>query len=326
MNEAQIGRWLAAVGAKRGETSGLWVQAACPLSPWRHQNGTDKNPSFGVRVMPGESRVYCLACGFSGTQYDVLVQLRAHEVDVDFASALEVGEEAEESAGIGGSFDSPGYEEALERKNDEHIYPDWFLDVFEPAYALGVVHPYLEGRRVPYEVAEFLDLRYDPHRRRVLFPVRDSCKRLRGLHGRAIEIPCGGEPWERQLKYKAYPFDGRANLHVWLGEHWADLERPVVIAESVFDLARVLEVYDNVVSPLTASVGTDRLRRLAGVRQVVTLFDEDKAGALARERVAGMRGARVSHVRLPEGTDAADSDPEELARLLAPHVGDTFVL
>lgn len=320
----QIAPWLEAIGTKAETGHGTdWVHASCPFAAWRHENGEDANPSFGVMPGPGESRCYCLACDWAGTQTDAVMLLHEHKVEIDFALAIKLITEAEDDAPV--SAYPAAYEESVEPRPNEHIYPEYLLDAFEEAYDYCAemdeysIHPYLAGRDTPYKVAEFLDLRWDSYRGRILFPVRDGRKRLRGLHGRAAPLPASGPEWEHDKPYKMYPFDGRTNAHVWLGEHWADGEEPLVVAESVFDLARVLEVYPNVISPLTATLSVEKIRRIRGAKYVITMFDEDKAGQRARAKLAYyLEDTEVRNIRLHPGTDAGDLSPNEVDAVLSP--------
>jgi 5S rRNA maturation endonuclease (ribonuclease M5) len=258
-----------------------------------------------------------------------MLRLKYRGLSFDFSTAADLVYAAEDDDPL---VELPAsYEEQFDAKEFPHLYPDWLREAFEPAYfqkehLVGggkgyterLVHPYLAGRDMPFEVAEKLDMRFDPFRLRVLFPVFDWRKRLRGLHGRAIGFPCGGEEWERNLPYKMYPYEGQTNAHIWLGEHWANADEPLVVAESVFDLARVLEVYPNVISPLTATVSAQKVARLRNASRVITLFDQDKAGERARAKLSGgLPTTKISHIELPLGTDAGDHTADEIWDLIS---------
>ncbi len=316
MKPKQIEQWLAALGSKAERIPGSeWIHGPCPFAQWTHEKGIDTRPSFGVKIGPGECKTYCLACGEAGSQYEVMLRLKHKGLGFDFHTAAELVYAAEDDEPLA-DLPEP-YEDQFEAKEFPHLYPEWLCDAFEPAYHEGAVHPYLAGRGMPFEVAEKLNMRFDSFRLRVLFPVYDHRKRLRGLHGRAVCVPCGGEAWERELPYKAYPYEGQTNAHIWLGEHWADADKPIVVAESVFDLARVLEIYPNVISPLTATFSVKKAERLRNASRVITLFDGDKAGERGRARLNGvLTTTKISHIELPPGTDAADHTADEIWELI----------
>lgn len=325
MNRPQIEQWLLALGSKAESTSTSdWVHGPCPFAHWNHEKGVDSNPSFGVQLGPGESKTYCLACGASGKQYEIMLKLRYLGLEFDFNTAAQLVYAAEDGGEIAELPDP--YEKQFDEKASPHLYPEWLADAFEPAYFTQehtlltggghtekIVHPYLASRGMPFEIAKKLNMRYDPHRLRVLFPILDWRGRLRGLHGRAVCLPCGGDEWESTIPYKMYPYENQTNAHIWLGEQWADADTPLVVAESVFDLARVLEIYPNVVSPLTATLSAVKIARLRKASRVITLFDSDKAGERARLKLTqGLPTTTVKHVVLPPGTDAGEHTADEL--------------
>lgn len=308
MNPTAIRRWLRLIGvAKFGDEGSDWLNCCCPLAEWEHQSGTDRTPSFGVKIEPGDSQVYCFSCTFGGQQSDVLMQLEAHSVEINYAEAWDAIWEAESTAEL--SVDGEGYEEDVHGpKTPEHIYPEFLLtETTEPAYAEDQVHPYLARRGVTFEVAERWDIRLDPYRRRIVTPVRDFDGRLRGLHGRHL----GGDYAidDVHSKYKMYPHAGQTNPHVWLGEHLIDLERPILMPESKFDLFKCNQLYDNVITPLTASLSREKVARLMSAVEIVTFFDGDDAGERARSRLREwLPDTEVRHIKPEAGFDADETD------------------
>jgi len=314
---AEIKRWLRLVGSRAAEAGSEWVQAPCPLAPWRHGAGVDRNPSFGVRVEPGDSRTHCFSCGWSGSQMDLVFDLRGRGAKgVDLRRAMEMVEDAASGVEEGGA-ELRGF--PSEEPEPVEPFPEYMVDAFEPAYhrdpgvaRSGAVHPYLRARGVSFHSARRFDARWDPYRRRIVFPVRDFEGRLCGLHGRAVD-PDAKPP------YLVYRHEGRANPDVWLGEHWLDPERTLVVAESVFDLVGCAQVWPNAASPLSATVRAAKARRLDGFRRIVTVFDGDEAGRRGRARLAQMLpDASVRHVDLPDGADAGDVGVAELREILEP--------
>lgn len=320
MKPKQIEQWLAALGSKSETIPGSeWIHGPCPFAEWTHEKGRDTRPSFGVKIGPGDCKCYCLACGEAGSQYEVILRLKHRGLGFDFATAADLVYAAEDNEPLA-DLPEP-YEDQFTDKAAPHLYPEWLCDAFEAAYHEGEVHPYLKERGMPFEVAAKLDMRFDLFRLRVLFPIRDWRKRLRGLHGRAVCLPCGGEEWEQTIPYKMYPYEGQTNAHIWLGEQWADADTPLVVAESVFDLARVLECYPNVISPLTATVSAKKVARLKQATRVITIFDSDMAGERARLKLTqGLPTTQVSHIQLAPGTDAADHTAEQLWEEISFHL------
>ena len=320
----QIRAFLMALGVHTGAVSGAgWLESHCALAPWRHAAGVDKHPSFGVKLSSGNPRARCWSCGFTGNLGELLVELRhANDVaasgrDYDFATAVNLIAQADsEFTPIGGDIE---YLKRLESPlTTNTVFPESWLDSFPKAYDdAGNIHPYLAKRGLTWEIARLLDLRCDTYRERVCFPIRDAAGALRGLHGRSF---AGVDP-----KYLVYLHKGESNPGVWYGEQWLDRTCMVVMTESVFDLASVRRVYDNVVSPLTANIKAARLKRMSGLVGLVTLFDRDPTGDRARAEIDRFyKHTLVAHVIPPAPhKDGGDMPPEMLADLLGPHLALT---
>jgi DNA primase len=126
-----------------------------------------------------------------------------------------------------------------------------------------------------------------------------------GLHGRAINDAVMPHYW-------FYTRMGESNPQVWHNEHQMDTTKPVIIAESVFDMAAIFPVWPNVITPRSAKMKPEMFERLAGVSHVVTWFDGDKAGDMARQTIDASLSAKVLHVIPTEGQDAGSMAQEEI--------------
>lgn len=308
MNLEQIKTWLGLLGEHQVEVSGKWANSHCPLAAWRHQDGSDRKPSFGVSIEPGESKVWCFSCSFGGRQTRLLLELsrllkgEVHTLNLRGAMELIVAvEEGDEDRVLDLEDDE---------KVEDFVFSEEWLSRFPPAYAEGGVHWYLEERRMPFEVARFLDLRYMHSEDRVCFPIRNWDGDLVGLHGRAVVD-------EADLRYRVIKYRDKKNHLAWLGEGWVDVDRPVVFTESVFDLARVYQVYRNVMCPLTASMSVRKISRASPCNSIVTLFDPDQAGRTAARRLRSVLGKHcdVIEVRLGD-RDPGDMTVYEVAKIL----------
>ena len=323
MDTKGIGEFVHALGHEidHGTSTPGWVHTNCPLAEWRHEHGTDNNPSFGIKIDPGaESRVHCLSCNFSGLLGDVLVDLKVHRdacPDVDLKTAMIlVANEIDESEVA--SLDNIGDYEDTERAKFRrpHIFPEEWLSSFPPAWKVKDARAYLQGRNVDADTAQALDLRWSGTGKRVCFPVRDDQGRLRGLHGRTIED-------DVKPTYKMFQCQGKNNPDVWLGEHWLDLDEPVVFVESVFDLAAVYPIYKNVACPLTASLMVEKIKRMADVVEAFTFMDGDKAGKAGADKIKEVLngyGVKVTIVDLPPKKDPGNLPAWKLETLIKEHV------
>ena len=313
---------LQAIGSKMATDQGRagWVIAHCPLGPWKH-DGEDKNPSFGVKIEPGDPLCNCFSCGAGGPLSSIVGDVQfennlAKGPDAyDFLKAYQLIDEAVGAMEI--ELDDPDVEELYllnAKKKNDVVYPDWWLEAFprikdEP---LDWAVKYLQERRVPPELVTHMDLRIDPIQRRICQPVYDFDGKLRGLHGRAV--------FESKLRYRMYTFEHQTNPLIWLGEDWVDVDQPIVIVEGMFDVYQTMKVYPNVVSPLYANPSVEKLKRMGEASHWITLLDRGKGGDAGRTKIDQFAKADriVQHLELPkEFADPGVTPAGELHTLLS---------
>jgi Toprim-like len=303
MEQAAVIHFLRALGARSITPGSRWVQASCPLAPWTHQSGKDAHPSFAVQVVDDKESAYnCFSCG-GGDLISLVHRLHDYgagppKYDLKTAMDLAVADGERPL-----KFKVKEWGEPAE--SEPYItFPEPWLATFTHAVDSPRAMKYLtRKRRLPVSVIRALDIRYDTERDTVCFPIRDFDGVLCGLRGRYIA------PTDDQPRYHMYAnAKGLRNNMVWYGESWLEFDKPVVLCESVFDLASIYRVYSNVGAPLSASFREEKARRLKQAIEIVTMFDADKAGDKARQRVDKyFRSARVEHLYLPEGTDPGEA-------------------
>jgi hypothetical protein len=218
VNREQTVQFLDLIGVHvpAGQNRTGWVVAHCPLGPWRHAGGKDKNPSFAIRLDPGDGFCNCFSCGFHGLQSDLILAMRLSNKTTPagsfhFGAALQLIATAEEQ--VEAAFDEVDIAEVVlerSRAGDFHEFPEAWLESFPKWFEADIARDYLELRDVPFAVANMLMLRFDSIQNRICFPVRDFKGRLMGLHGRAIDE--GVEP-----RYRMYTHAKRNNPLIWLG-------------------------------------------------------------------------------------------------------------
>lgn len=294
-----------------------WVVSNCPLGPWRHEGGKSSPVVFGVELRPGDARCNCFSCGWHGQLSDLVYDMKLQNKakprldDVDWQEVGKIVEKAKADFDI--VLDSPDIEDMLfGTASGPHVFPQWWLDSFPVWKDVDFAREYLSDRGVPDDVADFLDLRADTYENRLCFPVRDFKGQLVGLHGRAIES--GVDP-----RYRMYQQAGENNPGYWLGEHWVDLDKPIVIVEGPFDVTSVMRVYRNVVSPLFANPNLVKLRRMAPALEWITLLDHGKGGDSGRAKISkALTDDHVlHHLRPPEGEDPGSMTVNQIRETLS---------
>lgn len=308
MKRPEVARILRALGATVPEQQGRagWLISTCPFAFCKHESGVSNAPTFGVS--DDQTKYTCFACGEKGHMEGLAITLgalrRKHgSMDaIDFKLAMELTDQAEE--GWKNPFANlPDYDEIPEVVKDYPFSEEW-LDTFTLAETNKMCVEYMKSRGITKVMCQQLGLRFDTYERRICFPVRNWDGVLVGLHGRAIEA-------ENTLRYKVYKFEGHHNTdRAWYGEHWVDHDMPVVMAESVFDVASLLRVYPNVICPLSAGIGAKKAERVSGLLDVITIFDYGSGGNSARRNLKKYLPHTVfKHILLDED----DKDPGEMS-------------
>lgn len=275
----------------------------------------DKNPSFGVRVEHGDPHCHCFSCGFSGSAGDLLIEFHERYSKkpwgaANIKDAQVIVEQAENDLDI--NLDTPSIEDLLygEKPEKFHEFDLWWLNSYPSVFGVDWAEEYLIARDVSEEVCESMDLRADLKQKRICFPVRNFDSVLMGLHGRTT-IP------DLEPRYLMYPFKGKTNPDIWLGEDWVDFTSPILVVEGPFDVLSCRRVYSNTVSPLFANPSATKLARMHDAYEVITFFDHDLAGSKGRKKVtSSFKYSKVKHVIPPDGMDPGSMNIEQLQSLL----------
>jgi len=316
MNLDQVKQFALAVGTKVESSGGEWAQCKCPLSPWTHDSGKDSHPSFAIKHGNGiESTFNCFTCE-SGDLHKLISLLdrygaKAPKYDLKAATKMWVEEESGESGMV--------WAEDMEDVDSDttQVWPESYLSSFMPASRSPAAMGYLNARKVRKKHADALDIRWDTQRRAVAFPVRDWTGQLVGLRGRYISS-------ESAARYHDYGYRGIRNKLPWYGESTIDLDKPVLMVESVFDYASVWRVYKNILAPLTVGLSRAKCLRVRNALEIYTLFDNGVGGDKGRNKLSqglASSGAVITHLRVPEHRDdPGDMRKKELRKLLKKHI------
>lgn len=314
MNLEQVRQFALAVGTKVETVSGEWARCQCPLSFWTHDSGRDSHPSFAIQYGDNiESAFNCYACeaGDLHKLITLLADYGAKKPRYDLRQATRLWSMEE-------SGDAPLVfmdDSKIVNIHADKVWPESALDGFMLAWKVPMAMEYLDARKVSQKVAITLDVRWDLGRRTVCFPVRNWRGQLVGMRGRYINPGDGA-------RYHDYGFRGYRNKLPWYGEHIVDVDRAVVMVESVFDFTSVYRVYRNVLAPLTVGLSRDKCRRVRNALEVVTLFDNGKGGDKGRSKISeGLPDSIITHVLPPaHADDPGDMTKKELRKALKKHI------
>lgn len=314
MNLEQVKQFSLAVGTRVESVSGDWARCRCPLAPWTHDSGKDSHPSFAVQYGDNiESGFNCYACEAGSLHKLILLLDRfgAKKPKFDLKQAMHLWAQEEDG-------DAPLVfmdDEAVDHPLADNVWPESFLNTFMPAWKVPIAMEYLNARPVRSKVAHALDIRWDLQRRTVCFPVRNWQGQLVGLRGRYIDPDNGA-------RYHDYGYRGVRNKLPWYGESTVDVDKPVLMVESVFDYASAYRVYKNVLAPLTVGLSDDKCRRVRNAFEIVTLFDNGKGGDKGRDKLRkGLPDSIITNITPPSScSDPGDMTKKQLRKALKKHI------
>jgi hypothetical protein len=298
-----------------GSVADTWVRGPCPLAPWRHTQGTDSHPSFGVSIRDdAKSLAKCWTCDFVGDVFDLVLAVRAENKitprpNIDLRTAREIAQQDGTDIVLGAIDYDAQIASLAPKAAPGPIPPEWIAS-FASAWSVDAARDYLLSRYVSEDLALKCNARWDSTRDRVCFPIVNQTGQIRGLQGRTIHADV--EP-----RYYMYNHPGK-DMNVWYNANQATLEAPVVVTEGVFDALSIMRVYPNTLAGLMATVSPFKMRFLRDAVHIVTLYDIGKGGSVARDKMSTFcqsHGIVVTHV-LPD-TDAGNATVEDLEEWLS---------
>ncbi len=326
MRPEKIKVMLSMLGSNVIGTRTGWVLATCPLR-WKHPSG----PSMAFAVstdLKKKSHCKCFGCGYSGELTDLLMDIQyalkkhkdyEHFFKLHLASPLVASEFEDMELTM---QDVPTFE--AKPRGVQTVFPTQWLASFKPILKFPDAVEYCASRNVLQATLVDLDVRYDPVQERVCFPFRNFNGEIMGLQGRYIGA--GKVKDDKHdighLRYFQYGYQGKRNMHVWMGENTVDLSKPVVLVEGPFDYARVYQHYPNVLASFTAGLAMTKIRRVAEATRIITFYDHgtggDSARASIRKYLTGM--PIVDLIPSAKEGDPGAMSPQRIDALLKEHV------
>jgi len=290
-----------------------WVVASCPFAPAKHSDGVDKHPSFAVSI--GASSVYnCFSCNsrgpLDGLVFDLKMALGKGKHDgYELGQALQLISNEEQET----ELDIPDFDQKPKVGSEVKFFPEDWINSFQPFSCFPAARAYLAKRNVPEWVGMELDLRYDSLYQRLCFPIRDWKGYAVGLHGRNIAE-------DAPYPYYAYKYNDHWNKLPWLGEFWVNPDETVILVESVFDLARVYSVTQNVMCGLSSGLSDEKIERLKKLHEVVLFYDYGTGGDSARKKLRRiLKGAVIGEVSpTKEEGDPGSMTDQRIKEVLSP--------
>lgn len=256
---------------------GQWVMTNCPFAKWRHEMGTDKNPSFGIVTGEDRASFYnCLSCKTKGPLAQLPTLLDQFDPEADHEKLRQF------------ISDFESFTRSHEDEEDEFVQD--FAPMVDERHLkklLKVPSSFLKGRRLSKKNCVEYELAYDRGENRIIIPIRDDEGRLVALRGRYI-----GQ--EERAKYKEYTQlspSGKSvkAFGVWYGDNRAiNPDKAVILVESELDVPLIQNEYPdaNVRGSMGSKITRLQLKKLSRfTKGLICFFDNDMAGKDARNLI-----------------------------------------
>lgn len=292
-----------------------WVSIPCPISPWTHAGGQDRNPSSGISVKPNGTSIFnCFTCHKKGKLSYLLKELEKYTGEEwgALAAAIDRGEF------YGGALPQWGEKTEKEDVLPEPISKEDYFDLYDSAEG----HPYLKDRGITKRAAREMELLLDPGdgkdgEERILFPVYGRDGNLYGFSGRATR---------REARLKVKDYHGLPKRLLLLGAHLIQPEDEyVILVEGLFDYARMVTHGQPAMAFMSSTLTKAQAEIVKDIGKPVYFFhDNDGPGEDARDKAKELlwRHVPVMKVRYPkeptivtpEGDSRVAKDPAELTK------------
>lgn len=304
MREEAVKRFLAALGVphsaltkRQGRGNLIWINCVCVTAKWTHSAGIDTHPSFGITVSEDRNSVYCcFGCSPDPRNLEKLLHnifIMSGEYPKEAAKILALNEVVNGAIETELSIMMPdlwtvdtNYDQY---KPSAEPLPPTVLNLFPILQkAKGITannaRLYLDGRDIPEWVFNMFGVRFDLHRKAVVFPLTDNKGHIYMLRERATDAKKMWTVSEKVTKIEIdYPL--LTECGAWFGLHLVDWSKPVMLVEGAEDALKVAAMgHLNVIASCTSSVTDAQLTALCASVYLLG-YDKDNAGALAHNKI-----------------------------------------
>lgn len=247
--------------AKNLKDSPKYYIFSCPFASYFHHKKSDFRPSFQVNKETGI--YYCYSCKRCGPLWDLLDQVKFLEnnktLDEDIKYLLSPQK-----------FKLPSCKDWFNTEEKQKIFLPYELLTKFPLATQCSATDYLNYRKIDNTLADKYNLRYDPEKNRLLFPVFED-NNFVGFQGRAIE--------ENPNKY--FNYYNFKKSHYLGGSNHLTNHRVIIVVEGFISLLKFKFLIPefNVVTTFGAAISDEQAIKLINYdKLIISCFDNDQAG------------------------------------------------
>lgn len=279
------------------DTARGWVRASCPLAPWKHKNGQDRNPSFAIKISEKAPWFHCFSCDSQGmlpklvatiTWLSGVPQTEASEFlgryelfgDSGEVPSIQVGRRIR----IRDRFQTESQPREVKRARP---VPQEILDklpLIEEACEYSACEDatrwLVTTRKVSVQSIADYQLRvYEgPNGTGIVFPlISRTTKEVMDLWVRMLYADSHTGSFRLTPQIMGSDVDYHAP-NLWFGQHLYVPDRPLILVEGALDAMRLRTLFPGI--NVVASMGPPSSEQLSAIHGRVILlgFDSDEAG------------------------------------------------
>lgn len=302
MNREPLKKFLSLLGSGQIKDLGEWITAECPMARWTHKNGTDRHPSFGVRVNPNGASVYkCYSCKQKAEPIEALISIMSRLRGVyykeasDLLLSYEIFDETDPP---------PQYNDKWKDTEKAKEIITLPLDIVSKYARLSdfstpqEVKDYIHQRRTTLAICDYYNVRWSKEFNSLVFPSAMR-KGITSIKARKIE----------QKKF----FFLKGGLYLF-GLDKIDCMKPVWLVEGEFDLLRLNALGEYNVVALGGSSIPSELPKYLHNHTLISALDSDQAGKEATRKLKSMYSGYY-HIKTMDWESIGCKDAGEVASL-----------
>jgi len=350
---------LRSLGCDRIKQSGAKVISTCPLAPWRHSGGRDKQPSFAVFVKDADAsgaNCYGVRCNFHGSlrdlvsKFEILSRNKLPDLHFFISSnnQSDLDKAFKKVDAQGGMYSTPS-----KSASSDLVWTEG-KDYSDPA-VLAKAYPalpeedevrvqemvdllnedvleYLRGpeRRLTDETIKSWRLGWHPGASRISIPQYDHIGRLVNIAGRLLDLhpQCLPGGWEDRRPKWMHGKGFKREFYLFGEDRFSvsdDGRGTVFLAEGAFDVIYLCQSGIPNVGAINGSyvnkAQVDKILRWFD--RVVLVMDGDQAGVDASKRLFDRLSQQI-HVDtylVPDGRDPNEMTDDEINDLKVRFLG-----
>lgn len=303
MNREPLKHFLRLLGVGQIKDLGEWVTSECPLARWTHKSGTDRHPSFGVKINSKGASVYkCYSCKQKAAPLESLLFIMSryrgsyYREATDFLIQHEIFDE-----GHIRPFNYQDKWENPQEKKKPALLPKSVIDQYSRLSDFSVpqeVKDFIHSRKITLSICDYYNVKWSKEFSSLIFPSIWS-EGVTSIKARRMD----------QKKF----FFLKGGLYMF-GLDKMDFSKPVWLVEGEFDMLRLNNLGEYNVISLGGSNIPAELPKYIHSHTLISGFDSDGPGKEATRKLQGMLGGYY-HIKVADWSACGCKDAGEIATL-----------